>query len=112
MEVSPPLFTSWIELGVILVSLVSAWGVMMATLRSMAAQMRNDREWLESAVRTLTEGQASLQRDHERVMQTLAADRREHASEHRQLGEKLGILIGRCDRLIDRCDTIIAATRS
>ena len=128
-EINPPIFSSWVELAVILVMLTATWLGMIALLRGLSNQInafrkwnedsrKADREWMEASLERILQGQGVLGKEHEDVMtllkqetevisSSLKDERREHATDHRAIGDKLGRLIGRVDVLIAKCDELI-----
>ena len=81
-EITPPLFGSWVDLGVILVALVSTWGAMIAMLRSIHTS-------IQELAKVMKEGFADAQDDHEKQMAAFLAERDAHTTDHRAIEIKL-----------------------
>ena len=111
-EVSPPIFQSWAEIAVILLSLSATWAGMLAMLRGIRDAVRElhhssvqareaDRRWMEESLGRLLDEHNRASKEHEAVMEALTSERQAHTADHKSIELKMVELIGEMRRLID-----------
>ena len=110
---APPLFSDWLSLGVVLVSLTCTWLAMIWLLRTIISMLTTMRDWQNSALQQVLQRLDTLQDDHGRsldlvmsghrkTLDALAKEKDRHHDDHKAILLALEKLIGKCERILDK----------